>query len=146
MAFPVPFTILTVLITFLLVVANFMKNKTRFFITLMTSTDIILKLNWIVLIIEHGVSLHESSSLWIPLGILLYCMTANFFINFFIWRKLFNKYCIEDDSEFVKYTVRFPKTYKFLLYLSFVFSFHVFRLTYSRILGMKQFSALIKNY
>mmetsp|Transcript_22945 Transcript_22945/g.22267 ORF Transcript_22945/g.22267 Transcript_22945/m.22267 type:complete len:317 (+) Transcript_22945:109-1059(+) len=84
MSFPVPFTIIAVLVTFLLLLANFMRNKTRFYITLMTLVDGILKLNWLVLFVALAIA-HQ----WVALGIISYCLVANFLLNFFVWRIAF---------------------------------------------------------
>ncbi len=135
MSFPVPFTILAALVTFLLIIANFMRNRTRLFITLMTLIDGVLKLNWFVLFIALGAS-HE----WASFGIIIYCLIANFVVNNVVWRLTFRKYDIDADPEVVKYAKKYPVTYHVLLYISFTFSFHFFRLTYSRILGMTRFS------
>jgi len=51
MAFPLPFSILTALFALGLLLARFMKNQTKYFITLLAFTDTVLKLNWIFLLI-----------------------------------------------------------------------------------------------
>lgn len=65
------------------------------------------------------------------------------FLNLSVWRRFFVfKYNMDDNDEaFVRYKTKYPKTARWLLYLSFLVSFQMFRLSYSRLLGKKQFMA-----
>jgi hypothetical protein len=90
--FPVPFSIIAVLISLGLLVARFMKNGTRFFITMLALVDWLLKINWIILDIFLFKEKHYISG-----GVILYCILATFLINILIWRKLYYKYQIDKD-------------------------------------------------
>lgn len=141
MVLPLPFTILTFVVSVGLVIARFMRNKTNFLVSIMAVTDIILKINWFFLMIFLGIY-----QAWVAFGLIFYCFMSTFLINFFIWRKLYYKYDFDKDPEFAKYMVKYPKTSKILIYLSFVFSLHIFRITYSKLFGKKIFSATFKDH
>ena len=55
MILPLPFSILATVLSLGLLIARFMKNRTRFFITVLAMVDVLLKINWIALVIYLGV-------------------------------------------------------------------------------------------
>lgn len=81
MTFPFPFSIVAGVIILGLLVANFMKNQTEFFISLIAFNDIVLKLNWCFLLPYLVIG-----GYLIPSFIIAFCLFANFVINFIIWR------------------------------------------------------------
>ncbi len=98
MAFPLPFSILTALFSFGLLIARFMKNQTRYFITLLSFTDVALKLNWIFLLIYLFAGRYLVSA-----AIIAYCLGMNFIVNFVFWRLGFKKKRIFEDKEYSLY-------------------------------------------
>ena len=132
MAFPLPFSILTVVFAFGLFVARFMKNQTRFCVTLLAFTDIVLKLNWFFLLLYLYIG-----RFYVSASIIAYCIVANIIGNVVLWRMAFYKSGLDKDKEYVRYSVRYRWTSKILLFTSFILSFHIFRLSYSRLLGKK---------
>lgn len=69
------------------------------------------------------------------------CLAGNVLANLIIWRMAFYRIGIDTDKEYMRYSLRYKYTSKILLFTSFILSFHIFRLSYSRLLGKKQFSA-----
>ena len=92
MILPLPFSILSGVVTLGLLIARFMKNRTNFFVSVIAVNDTLLKANWFFLLIFLGI--YKS---WVALGLILYCFIVTFVINFLIWRKLFYKYNLEND-------------------------------------------------
>lgn len=70
-------------------------------------------------------------------------MVLSMLINLKMWRRMFhNKYKYEDrDKLYSMYYANYPGTAKFIQNLSYLITFQAIRLTYSRILGKKQFMA-----
>lgn len=81
MSFPLPFSITAALIALGLLLARFMKNKTRFFVTLLSFVDVVLKLNWIFLVIFLYLGGFNVSA-----SIISYCLFSSFIMNVVIWR------------------------------------------------------------
>lgn len=136
MILPLPFTILAIVVACGLLIARFMKNRTNFLVSVMAFTDVILKTNWFFLLIILAVYKH-----FIAFSIILYCFLSNFVVNFMIWRKLFIKYEIVSDVYFSRYVEKFPRGSAAMIWMSYIASFHLFRLTYSKLFGKKLFSA-----
>lgn len=87
MTLPLPFSILTALISIGLAIARFMKNGTKYFISVLAVIDIVLKVNWIMLLILLIQDGHYISG-----GIIGYCLFATLILNLLIWRPLYYKY------------------------------------------------------
>ena len=87
MSFPLPFSILGILISLGLFLARFLRNGNRYFITLLAMMDMLLKINWIVLCVLLWVNAHYVSA-----AIISYCLFATVILNLFIWRPLYKKY------------------------------------------------------
>ena len=70
-------------------------------------------------------------------------LTVSLFLNLGVWRRFFKfKYNIdENDKLYVIYSHSYPRTSKWILFISYVITFQAFRLSYSRLLGKKQFCA-----
>jgi len=70
-------------------------------------------------------------------------MILSSIINFKLWRRMFyNKYKYEErDKYFSMYYNNYPGTAKFILNCSYFLTFQAIRLSYSRILGKKEFMA-----
>lgn len=99
-----------------------------------------LKLNWIFL-----VSYLFSESYYVSAIIFSYCLLANLLLNFFLFRIPFSNHNLLFDPAFTPYRLRYPRTLTCLLYLSSTLSFHLFRLTHSKLLGLKSLSATFKQ-
>jgi len=100
--------------------------------------DILLRLNWAVL-----AYVVFQKDYYIIFGLLLGLIAMSLFINLVLWRRYFySKYKYEyDDVLFSAYCQKNPGTSNILILLSYLLSFQVIRLTYSRFLGKKQFMA-----
>ena len=129
-AFPLPFSIATCLIALGLLVARFMKNQTRYLVTLIAFSDVLLKANWVFLVIYLF-----AGEYYVSAAIIIYCVIASVAINAIIWRIIYHKTNFSIDHQFSFYLKKYPLISKFLIYSSFIVSFQVFRLTYSRFLG-----------
>jgi hypothetical protein len=136
MIFPLPFSILALVVSLGLLLARFMKNSTRYFISVLALVDILVKINWIFLFAFLVHDRHRVSA-----GIIGYCLAGSFVINFGLWRYLFKVFGLSRDPSFAQYAQKYPRAYHVILYLSFLVSFQAFRLTYARILGKRSFSA-----
>lgn len=97
-----PFSILTVVFAFGLLIARFMKNQTRFCVTLLAFTDIVLKCNWVFLVIY----LYDSRY-YVSASIIGYCLVMNLIANFIIWRLAFYKIGLDSDREYLRYSLRY---------------------------------------
>ena len=82
--FPLPFSILTAVFAVGLSIARFMKNKTRYFITLLAFTDTVLKFNWVFLLFYLYIGKFYASA-----SVIAYCIIANVGLNIGIWRTLY---------------------------------------------------------
>lgn len=140
LAFPFPFSILTSAITIGLLIANFMKNQTEFLIALLTLTDIVLKLNWCFLLPYLVLGSYRVSSL-----VIAYCLFMNLVTNFWLWRSSFGNRRLWYDPQFETYREKFSCLARLLLFSSYLLSFHIFRLSYSRLFGKKCFDARFKR-
>eukprot|EP00347_Sterkiella_histriomuscorum_P020194 403338738 len=120
MVFPLPFSILTVIFALGLGIARFMKNQTRFYVTLLAFTDIVLRFNWVFLLIYLYIG-----DFLVSASIIAYCLLFGTLSNFVIWRLAFYRSGLDTDKEYNRYTLRF---------------------SYSRLLGKKQFSAGFQNF
>lgn len=114
------------------------QQGTAFFQTTLALVDILLRANWITLI-----AFLYSGKYYVTSGCYLLVMLISIVINFKIWRRMFyTKYKYEDtDKYFSMYYHNYPSTAKFILNCSYFFTFQAIRLSYSRILGKKQFMA-----
>ena len=90
MLLPLPFSILAGLVSLGLLIARFMKNGTKYFVSVLALIDILLKVNWIFLL-----GFLVEGSYLISVGILTYCLVATFLVNMFIWRRLYFKYKLD---------------------------------------------------
>jgi len=95
MIFPLPFSILTVVFGFGLFIARFMKNQTRFCITLLAFTDIVLKLNWVFLLIYLYIGNYLVSA-----SIIAYCIFSNLLFNLALWRSAYYRTELYNDKFF----------------------------------------------
>ena len=86
MAFPAPFCITVALITLGLMIARFMKNQTRFWITILAFTDIVLKIDWIFLFFYLFIDHYYVSA-----GVIAYCLFATLITNIVIWKFSYNR-------------------------------------------------------
>jgi len=74
----------------------------------------------------------------LQLYLYLACLGISTILNLGLWRKFFNEtYNFDEDLYFAQYITRYPRTAKFLLFLSYFVAFQTIRLTYSRLLGKK---------
>lgn len=113
------------------------EGGTAFFATMIAFTDILLKIDWIILAILSGVKGYYGT-----MGMLIYCLCATIFINVGIWRRFFmTKYKFDQDRLFRSYMLRYPSTSKCLLWISYLVSFQAIKLTYSRLCAKKKFMA-----
>jgi len=144
---PIPFTIIALVISFGIAISTCLKGSDRqgrvqqgtaFFITVLALVDILLRINWIVLIIYLYLAKHLVTA-----GLYLVLIFASLIINFCLWRRMFySKYKYEErDRQYGIYFHNYPNTAKFVQNLSYIISFQAIRLSYSRILGKKQFMA-----
>lgn len=144
---PIPFTIIATVISIGVGISSFLKGADRmgrrqdgtaFFITTLAFVDILLRINWIVLIIYLFLAKHLVTA-----GLYLALIVGSLVINLKLWRRMFfSKYKYEEnDRLYNMYMQNYPTTAKFIANLSYVFSFQAIRLSYSRILGKKQFMA-----
>jgi hypothetical protein len=136
MAFPFPFSIIVAICTLGLLIARKFKNQTQVTTTLLTITDVTLKLNWIFLL-----SYLFAGSYYVSAIIFSYCLLANLLVNFLLFRIPFSNHNLLFDPQFSPYRLRYPRFLSTLLYLSSILSFHLFRLTHSKLLGIKSLSA-----
>jgi len=96
-----PFTIITAVLSIGVGLSHFMKGSTNeggtaFFATMIALTDMLLKIDWIIMAIFSGIS-----GFYGTMGVLLYCLVATVFINIGIWRRFFIiKYKFEEDRLF----------------------------------------------
>jgi hypothetical protein len=97
-----------------------------------------LRVNWVLLIIY----LWKSKN-WLTAVLYLLIMVVQAIINLQLWRRLFHlRFNFEvTDKQFSLYCHMYPCTSKLLTHLSFFLTFQAIRLTYSRLLGKKQFMA-----
>jgi hypothetical protein len=144
---PIPFTIIATVISIGIGLSAFTKGSDRqgrsqegtaFFITTLALFDILLRINWIVLVIYLYLGKH-----YVTAGLYLALIVVSLVINLKLWRRMFfSKYKYEDnDRLYNMYCQNYPTTAKFILNVSYIFSFQAIRLCYSRILGKKQFMA-----
>ena len=144
---PIPFTIIATVMSIGIGISAFVKGSDRqgrpqqgtaFFQTTLALVDILLRANWITLIVFL-----YNGKYYVTSGCYLLVMLISIVINFKIWRRMFyNKYKYEDtDKYFSMYYHNYPSTAKFILNCSYFFTFQAIRLSYSRILGKKQFMA-----
>lgn len=141
MIFPFPFSIFASIVALGLIVAMLIKNQNSLSVTLLAFIDIILKLHWIFLLAYLLLSDYQARTL-VPLVVISYCLFANLVLNLVVWQLTFrNLGLTQSDPLFLAYSNKYPCLLRTLLFLSFTVSFHVFRLSYSRFLGKKCFSA-----
>jgi hypothetical protein len=139
---PMPFSIIAILNTILIWISSCMKHggngSTAFFITCLASVEILLRINWFVM----GILSLQNKIYYTFYG----CaglLSINIVLNLGLWRRFFKfKYNLdENDRAFVTYCKSYPRTSKFIIFLSYLITFQAIRLTYSRLLGKKQFMA-----
>lgn len=107
---------------------------------MLTVVDVTLKLNWIFLLCYLF-----AGSYYVSAYIFCYCLAANLLVNFFLFRIPFSNHNLLFDPSFTPYRLRYPRTLNLILYLSSTLSFHLFRLTHSKLLGLKSLSASFKD-
>ena len=83
--------------------ARFMKNSTRYFISVLALVDILVKINWIFLFAFLVHDRHRVSA-----GIIGYCLAGSFVINFGLWRYLFKVFGLSRDPSFAQYAQKIP--------------------------------------
>ena len=135
MVFPFPFSILGSILVIGLIVARKMKNQTKFAVTLLALIDILLKLNWIWLVIYLYLGSYNISAF-----IISYCLFSNFVNNFILWRLAYNNNRVAYDRGFRSHKAKYPYITGFFLYMSYLVSFHAYRFLYSGLFGKKCFS------
>jgi hypothetical protein len=81
MAFPAPFSITVAVMTIGLLIARFMRNQTRLFIALLALTDVVLKMNWVFLLIFLFTGKYYVSAI-----IISYCLFMSLFTNLILFR------------------------------------------------------------
>jgi hypothetical protein len=118
MAFPLPFSILAILASLGLLIARFMKAQTRYFITVLAFTDVVLKLNWFFLWIFL-----LNGKFFVSAGIITYCLIANFILNFGLWHIALKRNQILEDEKYKNYEKISPKAAKAFRFLSYIISF-----------------------
>lgn len=69
----------------------------------------------------------------------------NLVTNFWLWRSSFGNRRLWYDPQFETYREKFPCLARLLLFSSYLLSFHIFRLSYSRLFGKKCFDARFKR-
>ena len=84
---PVPFSIVAALVSIGLLIARFMKNSTRLFISILAILSLLLVINWVIL----GVYLFIAA-FYVSAAIIIYCLFASLLINLLAWRRLYFKY------------------------------------------------------
>jgi hypothetical protein len=106
---PIPFTIIATVISLGVAISSFLKGSDRqgrsqqgtaFFITVLALVDILLRINWIVLIVYLYLNKHL-----ITAGLYLLIILMSLIINFCLWRRMFySKYKYEEkDRQFNMY-------------------------------------------
>jgi hypothetical protein len=144
---PIPFTILAVVLSFGIALSSCLKGTdhhgraqpgTAFFLTTLAVVDCMLRINWILMIILCWNAEYKVTSAFFFVIIIV-----SGYMNIMMWRRFFySKYRYEeDDPLFCAYCDKYPTTSRFILGLSYLLSFQAVRLTYSRLLGKKQFMA-----
>ena len=118
MIFPFPFSIFTVLLYLGLLIARLMKQNTLFFITAVSFTEVVLKLNWIFLAIYMGLFNYTAS-----FAVIIYCIGASLILNLLFWRNYFFSLRLDLDTSYKTYLKSYPRMSRFLLYSSFIISF-----------------------
>jgi hypothetical protein len=99
-----------------------------------------LKLNWIFLLCYVF-----AEDFYVSGIIFSHCLLATLLLNFLLFRIPFRNHNLLFDPSFSPYRLRYPRLLTFLLYLSSTFSFHLFRLTFSKLLGLRSLSASFTN-
>jgi len=113
------------------------EGGTAFFATMIAFTDMLLKIDWILMAIFSGLKGYYGT-----MGILIYCLCATVFINVGIWKRFFiSKYNFDQDRLFRSYMLRYPSASKAILWFSYLLSFQAIKLSYSRLCGKKKFMA-----
>lgn len=120
MVFPFPFSILAGLITLGLIIAELMKNQTQFLVTLLAFTDLILKSNWVFLLISL---IMDGGSYLISTIIIASCLLMNLGTNTLLWRISFRNNRIWEDPIFMLYTQKFPLLARLIYYSSLLLTF-----------------------
>lgn len=123
---PFPFTIIALVVSIGVGLASFMKGNhktgqgTAFFITCLAFVDILLRVNWFV----FGILALQQGYYYIFYGCVI-VLTMSMFLNLGVWRRFFKfKYNIdENDRLFVKYSKSYPRTSKWIIFVSFLFTF-----------------------
>ena len=139
-AFPLPFSIVVAVATLGLCIARFMKNQTRMFIALIALTDLVLKFNWVFLLIYLLIG-----QFYVSATIIAYCLFMTLVTNGLMWKFTLERSGLLQDPGYVDHTLKYRMTSTILLYLSYTVSFHVFRMSYSRLFGRKAFSVCFNN-
>jgi hypothetical protein len=140
---PIPFTIIAIVVSIGIGISSFVKGSdkqgrtqpgTAFFQTTLAIVDILLRVNWLTLIIYLYLGDHKLTA-----GLYLIIIIGSCVINFKLWRRMFfSRYHYEnEDKLFSIYCNNYPGTTKFLMNLSYFTTFQAIRLTYSRLLGKK---------
>lgn len=105
--------------------------------TTLAFVDLLLRINWFVLIL-----LFYRNEYWVSCAIIGVVMILSIILNLCIWRSFFtSKYDYFNDPYFKQYLAKYPKTGRISIVLSYIFTFQAIRITYSRLLGKKQFMA-----
>jgi len=123
---PFPFTIIAFVFSVGVGLASFMKGNhktgegTAFFITTLALVDMLLRVNWFVL----GVLSLQQAYLYIFFGCSV-ILAISLFLNLGVWRRFFKfKYNLdENDRLYVTYSRNYPRTSKWILFVSYLISF-----------------------
>ena len=96
------------------------KYGTSFFIACLALVDILLRVNWLTLVILLVAEETYGSVLWC-LGLIF----VQAFLNLVIWRRFFKfKYNMDDnDLHFVQYCRKYPRTSRTIVFLSYYVTF-----------------------
>ena len=147
MSLPLPFTIITLVLSIGVAISAFVKGAdkegreqegTAFFMAMLAITDILLRVCWAIL----AFSVYQKE-FYTTFGCLCGLLGVSLFLNIFMWRRYFySKYRYEDwDPLFSAYVTKYPATANVIIFLSYLLTFQAIRLTYSRFLGKKKFMA-----
>jgi hypothetical protein len=149
---PFPFSIFAFVLSIGLYISSWMKGAdkqgkeregTAYFLAIIACVDILLRLDWFILC----VGAFSSDETTFFCFMLILCLIT-VILNLVVWRKYFHTRYRYDkeldplgDKKYTEWMKTFPKTAMAILFLTYVVTFQAIRLSYSRLLGKKQFCA-----
>mgnify|MGYP006130112979 CR=1 FL=1 len=131
---PIPFTIAATVVTLGAILSSFMKGAdgngnekpgTSFFILILGVVDLLIRVDWVLMMIENFKKDYFVSFLGLAV-----CLVVSTILNLVVWRKYFHtryRYDREDDPlgdrMYTRWMANYPRVAGILLFLSYVVSF-----------------------